>query len=407
MLTSRLPDATWSTTSLHLVYRDLSVLSERDEDKDAELPFWQLIDIANSAESSDPRDLVYGLIGLMGDKVGKQLVPNYKLSPREVYTEASKAFIQSYQSLDPIREGNPWGPTKTSSWVADWLWHGARLSQARIENRLWGPAWLSGKREPDSSNYKAYEASLGSTCDFSFLGNGLMECTGFIIDTIAGLSARGRGFFAWSETSIIQGKEWSSIYGDIGDTSKALCRTLLADRVGKGQKPSDRHAVILNLPSTFDIAEPQFLSRSWEWLASQERYYFRWEEWRKANRNFQLGDRRLDDFFNDAIPPEATYRDVTEVYACFDRTSQKRRFMITQKGYMGWAPDNIYGSLRDQTRTGDLITILFGCSTPIVVRPHGKHFQVIGEAYVQGVMDGEAMEILRNGTIEARRFTFC
>ncbi|KAH6714494.1 hypothetical protein BKA61DRAFT_673814 [Leptodontidium sp. MPI-SDFR-AT-0119] len=396
----------WSTTSLHLVYRDLSILSQRDEAGEVGLPFWRLIDIANSAECKDHRDKVYGLIGLMDSNIGKELEPNYKIPPREVYTEVSKAFMKTYQTLDPIREGDPWGPTKTPSWVADWMWDGGRLSQARIENRLWGPAWLSGKSIPDSSVYRPYEASLGGTMDISFLDTGLLACTGFITDTIAGLSARGRGFFAWSMASIVQAKEWKSIYGNRDETSKALYRCLVADRVGGGQIPSDRHAVILNLPSTFNKAKLQFEKRGWSWLASQDNYYFRWEEWRKANRNFQMGDWLLNDFFSDIIPADALEHDFTEVYACFDRTCQKRRFIITEKGYMGWAPDNIHGSVRDQTMGGDLIAILLGCSTPVVIRPNGDYFKVIGEAYVQGIMEGEAMDFLKEGKVERRNFTF-
>lgn len=64
-----------------------------------------------------------------------------------------------------------------------------------------------------------------------------------------------------------------------------------------------------------------------------------------------------------------------------------------KNGYMGWSPDNIYGSLRDRTMEGDLIAMLFGYSTPIVIRPcYGENFQVIGQAYVQGITDGGTME---------------
>jgi len=123
--------------------------------------------------------------------------------------------------------------------------------------------------------------------------------------------------------------------------------------------------------------------------------------------NFRLGHKRLHDYFSDQIPFDASEYDFTEVYSCFDRTSQKRRFMLTHNGYMGWAPDNIFGSRDAQTKSGDLIAILFGCSTPIVIRPHGEYFKVVGEAYVQGLMDGEAMELLESEKVKARSFTFC
>ena len=81
--------------------------------------------------------------------------------------------------------------------------------------------------------------------------------------------------------------------------------------------------------------------------------------------------------------------------------------MVTKNGYMGWVPDNIYGKAHEQTRKGDLIAVLFGCSTPIVIRPCGSRFQVIGEAYVQGLMEGEGMGLLESGGTQRQSFTFC
>jgi hypothetical protein len=49
-----------------------------------------------------------------------------------------------------------------------------------------------------------------------------------------------------------------------------------------------------------------------------------------------------------------------------------------------------------KARDGDMLCIILGCSVPVVVREHGgesgKWFELIGEAYVHGTMDGEAME---------------
>ncbi|KAL5330658.1 hypothetical protein ACEPPN_000177 [Leptodophora sp. 'Broadleaf-Isolate-01'] len=397
-------DLSWATASLHLIYRELFPLSERDEALGVNLKFWKILDIANSAGCKDPRDKVYGLVGLMYADVAAQLVPNYTISPREVYTEVSKAFIRTYRNLDPIREGSVWGPTSTPSWVADWQLQG-RIHLARIENALWGPAWLSGRSIPNASNYTPYETSGDREYEISFPDNQQLSCSGFIVDSISSLSARGRGYFAWDNTTIEE-NPWKSIYGDFKATSEALYRTLLADRVNGGLKAEARHSAILSLPSTFKAAEPQFKHLGWRWLSAQEGYYFRWEKWRAANRNFVIGDRTLREYFTDRIPYDAKEYDFTEVYACFDRTSQKRRFMLTEKGYMGWVPDNIYGRPEDQTRIGDLVAVIFGCSTPIVIRKDRTNFKVVGEAYVQGLMDGEAIKFLEEGRVELTRFTF-
>lgn len=81
--------------------------------------------------------------------------------------------------------------------------------------------------------------------------------------------------------------------------------------------------------------------------------------------------------------------------------------MTTENGYMGWAPDNIYGTDENQAREGDMIAILFGCSTPVTVRRCGIMFQVLGGTYVQGLMEGEAMKSLKSGVYDVQDLVFC
>lgn len=85
--------------------------------------------------------------------------------------------------------------------------------------------------------------------------------------------------------------------------------------------------------------------------------------------------------------------------------------MTTEKGYLGWGPDNVYGNEHDQMRVGDFIVILLGCSTPLVVRPCDEvasgMYRVVGEAYVHGLMEGEAIEGLTAGEYCVEDFVFC
>ena len=50
------------------------------------------------------------------------------------------------------------------------------------------------------------------------------------------------------------------------------------------------------------------------------------------------------------------------------------------------------------TQLGDLICILFGCSVPVILRPQMDssgsdimHYEIVGESYIYGMMDGEAI----------------
>ncbi|KAI2479831.1 HET domain containing protein [Pyrenophora tritici-repentis] len=395
----------WRTTSLHLVYQDLSPLTRKIFDKRMDFSFERLLDLANSGNCTNSRDRVYALVGLMSPTIAHRLSPDYTIPTWRVYVEAARVFIQAEQSLDALREGNPWGPARGPSWAADWAWPG-RIRWTRTHQHVWGPVHLF-PRDLDNTRHHPYRASGDIPPNARLLNTAILQCNGFIVDIISGLSARNIGYFEWSRSSIVRPSQWNSVYGGRHATSEALYRTLVADRVANGNKAESRHAAILHLPRSFALAKPQFAQRGWTFLEQQDGYYFRWERFRSANRDFPLGKNLLDSFFSDEIPADASEYDFCEVYSCSDRSAKKRRFMTTVKGYMGWAPDNIFSEDDERTRAGDLIAIVFGCSTPLAIRPCGERFQVLGEAYVQGLMDGEAVNTLREGRYVTQSFVFC
>jgi hypothetical protein len=63
-------------------------------------------------------------------------------------------------------------------------------------------------------------------------------------------------------------------------------------------------------------------------------------------------------------------------------------FIISNGGYMGFVPT---GSI-----VGDRLCILFGCPMPLVVRPNGDKFELIGKAYIYGMMQGEMVQKLNS-----------
>ena len=400
-------NAAWGTTSLHLVFRDLWVLSRNEEDAGNDhLSFGQLLDLGKSGKSQDKRDKVYGLIGMMDPLVAESVIPDYTFAPSKVYAAIAKTFISVHGNLEAIREGNPWGKTRSPSWAADWTWNG-RIRFARITAYINGPFWRPKGLPPDYRLALPYSASGEKPMEACFSDDGLyLTCRGFLVDEVDGLSAREDGYFAWAERTIHQPKSEKNAYGSSEGVIEALYRTLVLDRVAGGVRASQRHAAILTMPSEFWKAVPQFRRLGWTWLSNQEGYYFRWSGWRLANSDMTVLGKRLDEYFSEMIPQDANEYDHTEAYSCNNRTGQGRRFITTMNGYIGWGPDNMYDNDQNQVQPGDKIAILFGCSTPIVVRPQGGYFQVLGEAYIHGLMDGEAIAFPETGRHQAQFFTF-
>ncbi|KAH8659225.1 heterokaryon incompatibility protein-domain-containing protein [Tricladium varicosporioides] len=397
----------WETASAHLVFRDLWVLSRNEEDSGYDhLSFGQLLDLGKSGNCQDSKDKVYGLIGMMDPLVATKIIPDYTLSPSKVYAAIAKTFVCTHGNLDAIREGNPWGKMGAPSWAADWTWEG-RIRHARVTAWINGPFWRPKGLPPDYTLGLPFRACGRKRMDAYFSDNGWhLTCRGFLVDEVDGLSAREYGYFNWAENTIHQPKSNRNAYGNSEEVIKALYRTLVLDRAAGGVRASQRHAAILTMPSEFVNAAPQFIRLGWTWLSNQGMYYFRWSGWRLANRKMMVLGKYLDEYFSEFIPSDANEFDHTEAYSCNNRTSQGRRFITTMNGYMGWAPDNMFDSDQNQVQPGDKIAILFGCSTPIVVRSQNGYFQVLGEAYIHGLMDGEALAFLESGQCQDQYFTF-
>ena len=85
---------------------------------------------------------------------------------------------------------------------------------------------------------------------------------------------------------------------------------------------------------------------------------------------------------------------VVAIESCIRSTTLSRRFFVTKKGFMGIGPSAM--------NEGDHVCVLIGGPVPFVLRPeaqkssrHSKAnrlWSMIGDCYVHGIMDGEALE---------------
>ncbi len=68
------------------------------------------------------------------------------------------------------------------------------------------------------------------------------------------------------------------------------------------------------------------------------------------------------------------------------------RFFRSMKGYIGIA------ELR--THDEDHICVLLGANIPLMLRQVDDHFVLVGQAYVKGLMYGEAIEMMKRDELE-------
>jgi hypothetical protein len=145
----------------------------------------------------------------------------------------------------------------------------------------------------------------------------------------------------------------------------------------------------------FDGAVSKAIQNLWKTLIASEE--FDWE-----------GDGRFDAMLRCYIglvePP--SYKGLSPDDALLKHTqllqrfvtvaSGQRRFFVSENGRFGLAPED--------AQEGDSICVLFGCSLPMLLRPRRETFEVIGPAYFQGIINGEAVEEMENGRVQKQEF---
>jgi hypothetical protein len=175
--------------------------------------------------------------------------------------------------------------------------------------------------------------------------SGFIFVQGFRLDTIAEIGPRGaEGIIPYEWLDMIDTKR--------DGIEEAFWRTLVANR------------------SEDNKAAPTWYERSW---------------------NYCMNNSHHGDINMTALRQSGDAKMVKPFLERVQSVIWNRKFFITKVG----EEVSLLGLAPLEARAGDKICIFYGCSVPVILREHmdtfGHHFQFIGEAYVHGMMDGEAL----------------
>jgi hypothetical protein len=294
------------------------------------MPFQTLLERTKGCKCSDPRDRVFALLSLLDDNErGCAIDPDYTKSVSDVYKETMVKII------------------KISD---DWeIFGSVEMDEGVIRIPSWIPDWSVPRR---SASLPHFLASGFSKSVADFLKEGIISVHGKIVDSIQVVEP--------FNTRSIRGTERRR-------RSKVLCEV---QRVLSSLMPVD---------SGQDKIALRSICRTLCGGVFSDRY----------------------------IPPAGNHMSLTKaeeelaVVLCDEQEAQSyfsprlagaimaccigRSMFKTTKGYIGLAPK--------ATRHGDIVTVLLGCPTPTILRPthHPETFQVVGTAYCDGFMSGEAL----------------
>lgn len=305
------------------------------------IPAEFLFSIMRYMEAKDPKDYVYGLLGLL-PCLAKS--PDYTKSIAEVYTEAMFNILHHKGLLDPILGWNrQWdcGKDNVPSWVRDW-------------------------RERTNKNYRESWSSLDVAYN---------ACNGYpMLVTLDEYRLQVVGYllFVIHENDLGPSTEFN--YQTL--KPPAMQRTFASARLGFLDFPE--RETILSFDQRFE--RTLLLDLDLETSEGKPR---------------RLGSTTVNSLTTTArqiIRGQLT-GPVGSGQVC-DRVFQKLSDRLRDTR-IAVSPERQMCVLPRKTRGGDVACILAGCNVPFVLRPASKdvgpaHYHVIGGAYIEGVMDGEA-----------------
>ena len=299
-------------------------------------------------QATDPRDKVFALLGIASDSQVLGLRPDYRKSCEEVYTDVTRAFIQNgYIEILSLSES-----AKQSivlpSWVPDWSYTTHRCPlQQRALDRSARP--LTSILQPafSASGLRRHVANQdhGDIPD----RNTVLAVSGTFIGNVQRLG------MPWEHECV--GK-WLS---DLQRLSDLIPESL-------SQTSQQTRGVWRTAVADQDIRRGTEKSRLSE------------DTTQKVHKALQDTDLSL---VNAQTLIGATLGDYCHQIRAI---AQGRRPLLFSNGCLGIGPR--------ETELGDLVYVLIGADVPYILRRQCQDdkFRIIGEAYVHGIMDGEAME---------------
>jgi hypothetical protein len=321
-------------------------------------------------KATDPRDKIYGLLGLAVDRDSLKefgIQPDYTQSCRDLYISVAVALLrQGYMCALSLIQF-PKAQAGLPSWVPDWSKPlKPPLQDVETDHITQKPEFrTSGILIPTKPVFNLAgempSVSLSaSICDEVYeVGTTLVEFFPLKDKSfLSPLVPAKRLLTELIRLSFLRG----NIYRTIEERIRAAARTVAGeigyndngkwDRIG-----NQRYRTALSLLA-IRINDPD------------------------EAKLFDAEFRRL--LMSEGLQPEINIRAVGKYIGDIAAKVRGRKLFVTTKGHLGLGPDHLVSE--------DLVTVLFGCQVPFLLRKsmNGK-YEVVGEAYVDGIMDGEAV----------------
>ena len=379
-------DRLWTLPlSLMAVQKD-----QQSREEDRSLDVTDIFSLSHQARATDQKDRVYGILGISSVSNLVSIKSDYSATLSQVYYDFSKAlFTGTSKGLNALRSiSSPvaeirsgWTQNKSSrkavatacthdlpSWVICWACAHSPTIHLRGHYRI------SGDITETSSTIETYH---------------ILRTTGILFDTVNSLSA----FHAYESNTMFpfDGSVVTSVYGDFNATKEAFWRTVVAGTSRDGAWAPEAYSFIL---------QPKLWQ---EGIAGLRSNNFGLHDFMRRNKRLSvLGFSLMEIIYGKPVPffnYHGRLYDATEMereaLSWAMNVLAWRRLITTKSGYLGLAAA--------ATEPHDRVCIIFGCDVPMVLRPDGDGYRVIGECYIQGIMRGEIAQDIEDGHLQVEQ----
>ena len=332
--------------------------------------------LARSAGASNPKDKVYGILGIATPD--DEIKPDYSdnVTYREVYHRTCTGEVTrnpfSLPLLSCVDAEDPLRP----SWIPDWST--ARVTQDfGYHSRVWAIYMAGGKLPVDGSTRIPVALSENKQ---------RITVRGKIFDEIAALSPVSKDPVLCIDAFNMTENEWAC-YTDLADNSvsntaysvptdtvyNAFFQTLMAGRDGTGisaLSPDHSEVFSLILDSTTG-RKPSLPGQTYSI--------------RREKGHFTLASLVAQKGAKVRKPVQV----LEDMRIALRAALHMRRFAVTRRGYFALVPRG--------ARAGDEVVVFERACVPFVVRKvvessvDNEIFELVGETYVHGIMKGESM----------------
>lgn len=303
--------------------------------------------LASNFSSTDPRDMIYGLHGLMTITRGSELLyPDYDKSTVEVYMDSVSAAFVDMENTDVLL----YAPgTDHPSWVPRW-----------DRAMLFRNPFRFGKAPP-------WRPSLDSKPTWSInTESRTLALRGVLVDSIRVSETYNESLFSNANMKTEEGRV------RLGHMWSKILEALWRSRSSKVYDRNELTAVATSL--SFGLDEDSNPGEERTLMQNFVSYL-----------KIVLDEQAYQQYIPSELSKEAEHADGYEFgKPVWDFNYPDSSIFITEKGMIGCCVST--------TNPGDIVTVPFGSTYPFILRPQGDRFLMRGYGFIDGIMRGEGLQ---------------